>query len=244
MSLSNQTTTTNPAKRFMKWKGISGDLVYWDSENKKEITVKRPFKFAVLDELSCISGFSESDNQNIYSNEVKSTATEKITVKVGGGTLMDGLYVDIKDRVKSKGGKYTKSVYIGTDIDGVLSIANIKFSGAGFSSWIDFTKQGSIYNNWTVFTNDTTEGKKGATVFQMPVFTAELMGDDDRTKAIDLDKELQKYLETKTQSHAPDRTELTDDEQITHDNVKQMFTKDVVLEDIDDKPIDLSEIPF
>lgn len=41
-----------------------------------------------------------------------------------------------------------------------------------------------------------------------------------------------------------DNAEVKDANELTHDLNKKMTSKDVVLDDIDDKPIDLSEVPF
>lgn len=239
MSLSNQTQVNNPTKRFFKWKAGDGELTYWDSEVNEEITVERPFKFIVLDELSCVTGYYEPDNAGIYSNEVSNLAEQTITVRTKVGILGDGLYKDIKDVVKGKGGKYTRSLYIATYIDNVLSIANIKLAGAAFGAWLDFTKQGSIYKNWTIIDTHTLEGKKGATKFKMPVFVPELMEDVDRDEAIELDKELQEYLKAYRISARRD----VGDKLAQTDVMAHMSLEDMISDDPDDK-IDLSQIPF
>lgn len=230
MSLSNQSSESNPSKRFFQWKAGSGKLVYWDGEAKQEKAVKRPFKFAVLDELHTVSGFSEQENTGIWANEVKNLGEENIVVRAGAKELASGKYSEIKDSVKAKGGKYTKSVYIATELDGLLSIANIKFSGAAFGAWMDFSKLGSIYGNWTIIEEATKEGKKGATKFLMPKFSPELMDDAERAAAVELDKQLQSFLASKRT--APVQEEKTTDTIVTADDFEE------------DKPIDLSSIPF
>ena len=108
MSRSNQTSTSsNPSQRFIEWGGEEGILSYWDKDLKESITVNPPFTVMVLDELSTITGYDGKNKCGVYSNEIKDTKTEVLTVKsFKGGEIAKGLYADIKDKIKPMDYKY------------------------------------------------------------------------------------------------------------------------------------------
>lgn len=191
MSRSNP-TPTNPAKRFLTWKGSKGILVYWDKEKEAEVEVKLPFTFLVLDQLATITGYCEPDESSYWSNEVRSVAKEELTVKTSRGTKQVGLYKDLAD-VRSKGAKYAKSIYIAYFDGDEMVIGNIKASGAALTAWIEFSNK-SVVANGKVTLTGAEEAKKGTTVYFVPTFEWSNSTSDDDQLAIELDKELQVYL--------------------------------------------------
>lgn len=191
MSRSNP-TPTNPAKRFLSWKGSKGILVYWDKEKEAEVEVKLPFTFLVLDQLATITGYCEPDESSYWSNEVRSVGKEELTVKTSRGTKQVGLYKDLAD-VRSKGAKYAKSIYIAYFDGDEMVIGNIKASGAALTAWIEFSNKNVVANGKVTITGKE-EAKKGTTVYFTPVFEWSNSTSDDDQLAIELDKELQVYL--------------------------------------------------
>ena len=232
MSRSNPGVSTTPVNKYFAWAGGSGALQHYDKEAKERVNVPLPFSFMVLDELTSIGGFSDSDKSGIWSNEVRSVK-DHLIVKTSAGTINAGTYEQIKDQLKAQGGKYARSLYIAYQEpdgeDGKWVIGNIKLVGSGLGSWFEFRKANPNVHEIGVRITGTTEEKKGATTYYMPTFEAVEVGEADNAQAIELDRELQKYLKTYFNNRAE---------------------SDVVVEEAEDdllddqKPIDLSEIPF
>ena len=164
----------NPATKFLEWKSDQKGFSYYDKGLAKNVEVSLPFKFVFLDELSTVKGWNDASSSGIFANEVKYLSKEPMTVKAfKGGVLAQGLYNEIKERVKNAGGHYSKSVYIMLE-DGAL--ANIQLKGSATQQWGEFVKANKnvITSKW-VNVASATENKKGKVVFSVPNFT---IGDD------------------------------------------------------------------
>jgi hypothetical protein len=255
MSRSNP-QPTNPAKRFFKWSGSKGTLGYYDKEQQKEVEVKLPFTFLVLDELATISGFCEQDTSNYWSNEVRNVSREQLTVKTSHGTKQSGLYKDLTD-VRSKGAKYAKSIYIAYKEQGVFVIGNLKASGAALTAWIEFGNK-HVVSMGKVTLTGSEEAKKGATTYYIPTFSWDHADTDEDEIAKELDKELQMYLSQYLAEPAED-TWHEDAEQRAADSGYEKFkrsrpAKKPEVEDpdfgsmlekgLEADGIDLNDIPF
>jgi hypothetical protein len=196
MSLSNP-KATNPATRFMQWRGGEdggGRITYYDKEQEEEIEVSLPFSFIVLDELHTITGFSEKDHSGFWSNEVDNLNKE-LVVRTKAGIITRGKYADISDEIKSKGAKYAKSVYIAfKDEDGELAIGNLKIAGAAMTAWIDFQKKFDVEKCAVMITDKPKKAKKGSNVYFVPVFEGQKLGDATKKAAVALDEQIQSYL--------------------------------------------------
>lgn len=242
MSLS-QPQVKNPATRFFRWRGGAeavkedgktkhegGRLTWYSKEDEQEYDVDLPFSFIVLDELNTITGFSEKDQSGFWSNEVRNLMNDDLVVKTKSGTVARGKYGKIADQIKSKGAKYAKSVYIAfKDETGELVIGNIQIAGAALTAWIEFEKKFDV-SQAAVFITDTPKlAKKGTNYYFTPEFDGQNMSDASRAAAVELDKELQKYLSTYFQRKQDDDEEL-----------EEVEDEEVVIEDVDN-PIDLSE---
>lgn len=190
MSRSNP-TPTNPATRYFKWKGSTGELTYWDKTEEKEYVIKLPFEFLVLDELSTIAGYCEPDNSSYWANEVRSLASQELNVRTSSGSKEVGLYKDLQ--VRSKGAKFASSIYITYKENDEWVIGNLKATGAAVGAWFDFKKGHNPQNGKVVLTG-STEAKKGATKYFVPTFEYQSASSDENEIAVDLDKELQVYL--------------------------------------------------
>ena len=230
MSLS-QDRPTNPAKFFLKIK--SGAVSYYDKDTQENIAVPTPFEFIVLDQLATIKGWSDADESGFWSNEVRSIGKDIVNVRTSKGTKESGIWRDIKGSPELAGAKYNTSVYIAHQSRNGMIISNIAFSGASLKAWIEFSQKNRV-NNCKVVLSDWLDAKKGRVEYQVPVFEAMKMTEAEREEAIELDKQLQVYLNEYFNYASND----------AHGEEKQEVIEDVALEDIDDKPIDLSEIPF
>jgi len=160
---------SNPATKFLEWKSNDQCFEYYDKEAQKKVQVPLPFKFLVLDELHTVKGWNDATQSAIYSNEVKYISKEPMTVKpFKGNEIAKGLYKDIKYKVVSAGGHYTKSIYIMLE-DGLL--ANIQLKGSAVQKWGEFTNKtrNRLADEWVVVAK-ALEGKKGAVKFFTPEF--------------------------------------------------------------------------
>lgn len=199
MSRSNNTEVKNPAKVFFEWAGGKGCLTYFDKtlgEKGEKVEVALPFSFLVLDRVSCIAGFSDADNSGFWSNEIRDTRTEKLTVRTKKGIIAEGLYNSPAiDKAKAAGAQYAQSVYIAFyDNDKNLVIGNLKLTGSGISPWIDFLKKNDVYSSAVKMTKNPEIKVKGATRYFEPSFALQQITPEANDKAIELDKELQEYF--------------------------------------------------
>lgn len=219
----------NPAKFFIKVK--SGALSYYDKDAGENVTVPTPFKFIVLDQLATIKGWSDADESGFWSNEVKFVGGDTLNVRTKSGLKGSGIWKEIKGEPALAGAKYHASIYVAaTGRDG-LEISNLALTGAALNSWIEFTKKNDVRKN-TVTLADWADAKKGSVSYKTPVFVATPMEDGERDEAIKLAQELKTYHDEYF-SYVPD----------AH-NEPTGTKKDVVIEDIDDEPINLDDIPF
>jgi len=194
MSRSNNTELKNPSTRFLEWDGDKGGLRYYDKEKQERVSVPIPFTFLVLDTLSCIKGYSDADKSGFWSNEVRDLKTETIVVRNKNGQCEKGLYENVINSRNCVGAKYSQSVYMAFfDDKKNLVIGNIQMMGAALGAWIDFRKKAKIFES-AITIDGMTEGKKGKTVYKIPVFKTTPVSKETDEKAKALDVELQNYF--------------------------------------------------
>ena len=187
---------TNPASKFIDWKSNDKCFSYYDKETKENVSLPLPFKFLVLDELHTIKGWNDATQSAIYSNEVKWISKDELIVKpFKGNEIAKGLYKDIKEKVKSAGAHYVKSVYCMLE-DG--SIANLQLKGAACQSYGDFTaKTRSRLSDEWVEVSSASEGKKGAVKYTTPEFKFQkCLSDSEADLADEAFNILESYLKT------------------------------------------------
>lgn len=201
MSRSNpsENVNPNPATRFFEWNGEQGVVRYYDKDAKKNVDVGSDFTFILLDQLGSVRGWHDNSDSGIYSNEVKDTRQEALVVKAfKGGTLIEGIYRDIKDKVNALGGQFVASCYIAfKNENGELQIGVIRIKGAALHAWTEFCKshRADLYKK-AVRINGYTEGKKGRITFRVPVLSlSEISPETDRL-AIALDTTLQAFFKS------------------------------------------------
>jgi hypothetical protein len=209
MSRSNNENLVSPCKHYLSWKGeksfkkVKGKIeetdkhsfFYYDKEKKEQVEVPLPVTFLVLDVLHTIKGYSEADKAGFYSNEIKTTMfnTHPFKVRLGKFDFAEGLYKDIKDSLKAKGGKYCQSVYILMKEGDEWVINNIQIMGAALENWMNFCKANDVEKGG-VIVKEWSVGKKGTNEFNCPVFHAIPVSEATNKIAIEEDKLLQEYL--------------------------------------------------
>lgn len=212
MSRSNPNVNApNPAVRLFEWNGEHGTVRFYDKDAKQNTDVPLPFAFLLLDELASVRGWHDASESGIYSNEVRDTRTDILVVKsFKGGTLADGLYKDIKDRVNTLGGQFVANCYIAFKQNGALAIGSMRFKGSALGAWMEYRKahRGDLYNKAIDITG-YTEGKKGRIVFRVPTFAAREVSAEMNNAAVALDHELQEWLTGYFGRRTSDQTEPT-----------------------------------
>jgi hypothetical protein len=198
MSLSNPTTIINPAKLNIDWKGSENKFVGYNRETKQTSDMPKEMYIIVLDQLVSITGYSESQNTGIYSNEIKYSTTEELVVQTKNGIAAKGLYRDIKDKIKVLGGNFTKSVYaclITPQEKGQtpkLELVNFKMAGSALRPWGE-AKPGDDGCVIKLTINNLLL-KKGRTEYYSPTIEKLSVRQDILDLAVSLDRDLQKYL--------------------------------------------------
>lgn len=197
MSRSNQSENApNPAVRWFEWNGELGVVRYYDKDAKKNVDVGSDFTFLLLDELGSVRGWHDASESGIYSNEVRDTREDVLLVKSSkGGTLAEGLYRDIKDRVSTLGGQFVANCYIAFRHGNELAIGSLRFKGAALGAWMDFRKahRAELYKK-AIRIKGFVEGKKGKVVFRTPILSVKDTTPETNDQAVTLDTELQTFL--------------------------------------------------
>lgn len=211
MSRSNPVLHNNPTERYFEWNGADGGIKYYDKDAKENVNADMPFTFLFLDQLARIGGFDQHKEQNIWSNEVRSTQKEKLSVRSGNHIIAQGFYSDIKQDVKASGGRYVTSLYIAYKED-ELKIGNLQLKGSALSAWMDFMKsnQKEVHEKAVKVEVDPEVYKKGATEYRVPVFKIVPTTPETDEQATELDKTLQEFLEAKTDASEMAETPKSD----------------------------------
>ena len=193
------TTTTNPTSKFLEWKSNNKSFSYYDKELKENVEVKLPLTFIVLEEYHKISGFSDSDQTGIYSNEVLQIGTEELEVRTFKGRIIaSGIYKNIKGAVNAAGGNYHKSIYAVTK-EGEL--INISLKGAAVSKWSKLVEKGAWkrLSDEFITVESAEDHKKGMVNYSTPNFVFNTSLSDAelkmvQAKATELEEYLSKYF--------------------------------------------------
>ncbi len=224
MSRSNNTEIVNPAKFFYEWVGSKGCLKYFDKsigEKGEQVMVQLPFTFLVLDRLSSIRGFSDDDQSGFWSNEIRDIKKEKFTVRTKKGIVATDYYSNLAP-VLNLGACYSQSVYIAVkDKDGKLRICNFAIHGSAIGEWINLCKGKDIYK-YAVTIASAAPMKKGATSYFIPVFKLNpVIAPDTEQKAVELDKELQEYLNAYFNRNRSEQQETLQPAEVVTDRQRQ-----------------------
>jgi hypothetical protein len=194
MSRSNQNELlTSPCTRYYEWSGSEGKFKYYDKEKKENVFIELPFYFLPLDQLSTVKGYDEKAGLGFYSNEIRSTKTDMLTVRNKNGIVMTGLYEQCKEKLASRGLDYVQSVYVAIKEGKNYALANLQLKGSALGPYIEFCKVNKI-NDIGVAVKKALPMKKGATKYFEPVYEPMKVSEEANTIAVELDKTLQEYL--------------------------------------------------
>lgn len=265
MSLSRP-QLTNPSEHFFEWKGQEGALSFYDKEKQERIKVPLPFSFIVLDQLHTVTGYDKMAKSGFWSNEIRNIRTDDLTVRTKSGVKYVGPYKNEQGIAQMpKGANYTKSVYIAHPTkSGEWIMGNIKMAGSALTAWIEFTKNHAPDAGKITMTRGEKQSSPVGD-FYPPAFSFGKWTEEEYNTAIELDKQLQVYLnQYLTAPKYDDNAEpISEDafedtkatpEQIADfeakkaklaDKYEDEEIKDLVTTDFDDsEPINLDEIPF
>ena len=229
MSLLDEDRPQNPSKHFINAK--NGGLSYYDKEAGSDVAVSTPFEFIVLDQLATVKGWSASEDTGIWSNEVKKVGEQILNVRTKNGVVASGVWKDIKDEAKADGAVFHAAIYVAAKGRDGLETQCLLLKGAALNAWVEFTKKTNLKTHKVVLAS-WADAKKGSVKYQVPVFEAVELSDAELDEAKALAVELREYHKGYF-SYNPDKH-----------NEETATQKDTVIEDIDDEPIDLSDIPF
>lgn len=195
MSRSNPNeNAVNPCNKWFQWDGGDGKgLKSYNKETKTNDITPIPFKFLVLDRLITVIGYNEPEKIGYYANEIRNMKTDKLTVRSKNGVEAEGTYEEVKAKLGTKGLSFAQSCYIAYFEGKVLTLGNIKMSGAALENWFNFCKTNKI-EEIGVTLKGAKEAKKGKVIYYEPVFEPLVIKEETNNAAIELDKELQEYL--------------------------------------------------
>lgn len=243
--------TPNPSTRWFEWSAKHGRIRYYDKDKQQEVEIsvvppQKPFKFLVLDELACITGYHKPSKSRVFSNDVRDTRQSVLVVKSKKeGTMAEGLYQQIKDRI-SKYGKFTSHLYIAfKGDDGQLAIGSLHLRGAALGPWMDFRKanRSTLYEKAVAITG-FKEDTSGDITFRAPTFAiSETTTETDR-QALALDGQLQKWLDVYMASNTRDQADVVAAATTSHvgEEPDEEFGAPSVSDD--NTPITDDDIPF
>lgn len=170
---------SNPTTLWLEWKSDEKKFEYWDKESQTRKQIPLPFTFLVLKEMSKVSGWHEprqDEGSRIFSNEIK-YMSEEISVKYAAssngkkpaGELCKGLYKDVKEKIKTAGGHYCKSIYAITKKG---TLINIQIKGAVVQEWGNFTQKtkNRLPDEWVTVTGADSR-TKGKVNYSVPIFS-------------------------------------------------------------------------
>ena len=188
----------------------------YDKEKKENVKTKYDIRFLFLDQLATMTGYSDTLQAGIWSNEVRSVKRDKLMVHAGKKQVFAGLYADAK--VSVQGSKYAQSVYALGLIEGEYKLINLKLYGAALTAWISFQESvgGSrkLEGNVAVVCSGVEDKKKGATKYKVPVFDTLPAEKDEEEMAVIADEKLQNYLDAYLSLGKPNVSTEDDDDDI------------------------------
>jgi hypothetical protein len=241
MSRSNNTELKNPATKFIEWKSEKKHFQYFDKQAEKNIDIKLPFKFLVLDTLSTIKGYSDIDKSGFWSNEIRDIKHDELIVRTKKGTCYKGLYDGLAGARDCTGSKYCQSVYIALKTKDGMEIANIQILGAALGQWIDFRKKNNIMEG-AIEVSEFESGKKGKTEYNMPVFKKIATTKESDEEAKKLDKILQEYLSLYFKK--PQKEDVSLIEEIVSDQTPEDESERIYENTFKDEKNNSTDLPF
>lgn len=193
------THTPSPSCCRWNWKGGTGQLQWYDKNAKEDVIEHLPFSFLVLDRTATVVGYSKPKNTGMWSNEVKDTLSQPLVVRWQNramGKVAEGLWTDIKDRVKANSGKFCVNVWAAFRDPGdqLLKIGVIQMSGCALGPWIEFENTAGVDLYKQAVTINAGVETGDAIKFIPPVFALKPTKPETDAEALALDKKLQEWF--------------------------------------------------
>ncbi len=189
MSLTNK-KISNPVQKYISYNASKGVFQFYDKSKKENIELKNPVTFVDVAQYSTIIGWNDEKQSSIFSNEISNFKTP-LTVKFQkGGTMVSGVYSEIKDTIKANGGKFAVSLYAILNDE----IVKITLKGAALGAWFN-RNAGDI-----VSVNSFVDEKKGATNYKVPVFECSEISEAQEQEIREKYKSLFDYLDSKSEN--------------------------------------------
>lgn len=169
-TLNQKEGSSNPATAFLTWKSVDKCFAYYDKSKSENVLIPLPFKFQFLEHFHTVKGWNDASESGIYSNEVKFISKEELKVRAfKGGEIAEGIYSEIRSKLRDAGGVYHRSIYVLSEKGNIINIA---LKGAAVSAYSDFMNnfENQIEGAW-IEVNSAEDKKKGATKYSTPNFT-------------------------------------------------------------------------
>lgn len=163
-------TPRHPSLSWANWK--SDKFQAWNRDTQTEEEIKLPESFIIVAEWWSVKGFL-GDKWWVWSNEVYSFAKEPLTIRSNNGEILyEGLWSEIKDKVKAVGLKLTKNVhYVDPDKPDELRTFCIKW--AGLKAWLETFADDNRFaaSDHLVCFDKVENGKTWSIKYTFPKFT-------------------------------------------------------------------------
>lgn len=163
-------TPRHPSLSWANWK--NDKFQAWNRDTQTEEEIKLPESFIIVAEWWSVKGFLW-DKWWVWSNEVYSFAKEPLTIRSNNGEILyEGLWSEIKDKVKAVGLKLTKNVhYVDPDKTDELRTFCIKW--AGLKAWLETFADDNRFaaSDHLVCFDKVENGKTWSIKYTFPKFT-------------------------------------------------------------------------
>lgn len=173
MPIFGQTTSDKPRHPSSSWANWKNWKFFaWNRDKQEEEEITLPKEFVVIAESYSIKWYL-ADKGGVWSNEIYSFANDPFTVRSNNWEILyEGLWKDIKDKVKALGLKITTNVhYIDPKETDVLRTFCIKWAAS--QEWMNsFSNENrNAEANNTVTLKEVKDGKTWSVKYTYPSFT-------------------------------------------------------------------------
>ena len=160
-------TLENPATSYVAWASNEKSWRFYDKVKKEKTVRDLPVEFIVVKQGSAIKGWDDNAGEGIYSNIITNVSAQEFRVRCGKSLIAQGLYSEIKEKIKGMGAHYEAKLFAVMGDEIVM----IDLKGAVLGEWATFLKKNS--NNLTshkIIVKKHDDRKKGAVKYSVPLF--------------------------------------------------------------------------
>lgn len=182
MGFLGESRTSNPAAKSIRWRSQDGIWTYWDAEEEENKEVKGHF-IPFMPGRACVQGYG------VWSNEIDDTKNDQLTVRNESGIIAEGTWAEIKEAVKSEGGKWCASVY--GFYDGEL--VRVRFFGSSLTPWFDISKRANSPKPEGIAFAGKKEESMGNIKFHVPILDVVEVSPEEVADAVSALKVYEEY---------------------------------------------------